>query len=136
MTQARLICHGGAGPWSDTLDAGKAVGMREATRIGWEVLQAGGSALDAVEKSVNYLEDFPLFDAGIGSHLNEDGMVELDALIVDGATHNFGAVAGVKACPLPCQLGAKNIRGNATMFLCRRRSRTSCTTVWHSLDSE
>ena len=116
MTQARLICHGGAGPWSDTLDAGKAVGMREATRIGWEVLQAGGSALDAVEKSVNYLEDFPLFDAGIGSHLNEDGMVELDALIVDGATHNFGAVAGVKRIRYPVSLARRILEETPQCF--------------------
>ncbi len=43
-------------------------------------------ALDAVEAAVHVMEDDPTFDAGRGSHLNAAGQVELDALIMDGAT--------------------------------------------------
>lgn len=102
-----IIVHGGAGPWPDDHDGPKADSLREAVLKGWTILQAGGSALDAVEKAVNILEDFPLFDAGIGSYLNQLGEVEMDALIVDGSKHDFGAVAGVKHVRYPISLARK-----------------------------
>src|SRR5690606_37551714 len=91
-----LIIHGGAWDWSDDLDAPKAESLKKAISLAWDILQNGGSALDAIEKAVNWLEDDPLFDAGTGSHLNEDGLVEMDAIIIDAAARNFGAVAGVQ----------------------------------------
>ena len=92
----RILVHGGAGEWKTkdhnlTMEA-----IRKATTIGWKILSGGDSALDAVEKVVMYLEDNPLFDAGVGSYLNDKGEVEMDALIADGSTQNFGAVAAVK----------------------------------------
>src|SRR5215468_10578636 len=100
----RLLVHGGAGEWKTkdhnlTLQA-----IREATSAGWQVLTSGGSALDAVEQAVIVLEDNPLFDAGVGSYLNEKGEVEMDALIADGTTQNFGAVAAVKHVRHPISL--------------------------------
>jgi beta-aspartyl-peptidase (threonine type) len=50
----------------------------------------GGTALDAVEKAVNSLEDNPNFNAGHGAVLNEIGQVECDAMIMDGSTLNSG----------------------------------------------
>lgn len=105
--QPMIIVHGGAGPWPDEHDAPKAGSLREAALKGWAILQTGGSALDAVESAVNILEDFPLFDAGIGSYLNKLGEVEMDALIVDGSKHDFGAVAGVKHVRYPISLARK-----------------------------
>lgn len=102
-----LILHGGSWDWPDDQDAPKKNALREAARIGWDVLQAGGSALDAVEKTVNYLEDFPLFDAGTGSHLNSEGVVEMDALIIDGTARDYGAVAGVTRVQYPISLARK-----------------------------
>lgn len=102
-----IIVHGGAGTWPDEHNSPKAQSLREAAQTGWQILQAGGSALDAVEKAVNILEDFPLFDAGIGSYLNQLGEVEMDALIVDGSKHDFGAVAGVKHVRYPISLARK-----------------------------
>ncbi len=98
MKKIALLLHGGAGDWpADEFDYDEVVSaMRQAAYIGWGILREGGSALDAVEKATNYLEDHPLFDAGIGSHLNLFGEVEMDALIVDGRYPDFGAVAGVK----------------------------------------
>lgn len=104
---AKLIVHGGAGGWSDTLDVPKIESIQEALRIGWEILDSGGSALDAVEKAVNWLEDDPLFDAGIGSHLNAEGVVEMDAILIDAETVNFGAVAGVQRVQYPISLARK-----------------------------
>ncbi len=88
-----ILTHGGAGAWRESDNQATLEGMRHATAAGWEILAAGGAALDAVEKAVNVLEDHPLFDAGFGSFLNRMGEVEMDALIADGSTLNFGAVA-------------------------------------------
>ncbi|XWX04498.1 isoaspartyl peptidase/L-asparaginase [Aggregatilineales bacterium SYSU G02658] len=99
-----IIVHGGAWDWPDAEDAPKTEYLRQAARAGYAVLCSGGSALDAVEKAVNILEDAPLFDAGIGSHLNADGIVEMDAIIVDGTALDFGAVAGVQRVRYPVSL--------------------------------
>jgi beta-aspartyl-peptidase (threonine type) len=92
----KILVHGGAGDWTG-IDEGEALdGVRAAARAGWSVLNGGGSALDAVEAATVILEDHPLFDAGYGSFVNRDGEVEMDALIADGSTVNFGAVAAVR----------------------------------------
>src|SRR5260221_2259098 len=100
----KLLLHGGAGEWL-TKDHDQVVkSIREAASIGWKALAAGGSALDAVEQSVVALEDNPLFDAGVGSYLNEKGEIEMDALIADGSTLRFGAVAAVQHVRNPVSL--------------------------------
>lgn len=63
--------------------------------------------MDAVEAAIVELEEDPTFDAGIGSHLNRDGHVELDAIIMDGATLNAGAVASVQRVRNPIRLARK-----------------------------
>lgn len=105
--QARLIVHGGAWDWDDALDMTKNQSLIKAVEIGWEILNSGGTALDAVEKAVNSLEDDPLFDAGTGSHLNADGIVEMDALIIDARKRNFGAVGAVQKVRYPISLARK-----------------------------
>lgn len=102
-----IIVHGGAGNWPEKRFAAAQDGTREAARIGWDILLNGGSALDAVEKATNYLEDNPLYDAGRGSYLNELGEVEMDALIVDGRDLNFGAVAAVRNVQYPISLARR-----------------------------
>ncbi len=76
-------------------------------RVGLEVLQSGGPALDAVEAAVRQLEADPTFDAGCGSFLNEDGEVELDASIMDGAKLKAGAVAAVRRLLHPVTFARK-----------------------------
>jgi L-asparaginase / beta-aspartyl-peptidase len=107
MKTPSLIIHGGAWDWDNNEDAPKSAYLKQAVEAGWRVLSQGGSALLAVEKAVNVLEDAPLFDAGTGSHLNADGVVETDAIIVDGTTINFGAVAGVQRVRYPVSLAHK-----------------------------
>lgn len=102
--QPMMITHGGAGFWQDINAEVVEASMRQATTRGWEVLKAGGSALEAVEKATNILEDDPLFDAGIGSYLNHMGEVEMDALLTDGRTLNYGAVAGLLHVQYPISL--------------------------------
>lgn len=100
----RLILHGGAGPWEKDNHDEVLAGMHRALKLGWETLTYGGSALDAVERATMVLEDHPLFDAGVGSFLNDQGEVEMDALITDGNGRDFGAVAALKHIQNPITL--------------------------------
>jgi beta-aspartyl-peptidase (threonine type) len=107
MEKMTIVVHGGAGPDSEfirkNIDAYKQ-GLREAVNTGYSVLEEGGSAVDAVEAAVNYLEDNPLFNAGRGSALNEKAEVEMDASIMDGKTMDSGGVAIVKNIKNPVTL--------------------------------
>jgi beta-aspartyl-peptidase (threonine type) len=91
-----FIVHGGAWDIPDHEVDGHLNGCRVAAQVGWSILKHGGSALDAVEAAIRSLEDDPAFDAGKGAWLNSAGEVELDAIIMDGATLNNGAVAAVQ----------------------------------------
>ena len=103
MTPA-FIVHGGAWDIPDDDVEAHLAGCRRAAQIGWSILQAGGSALDAVEAAIRWLEDDPTFDAGYGAWLNSAGEVELDAILMDGATLNSGAVAAVQHVRNPISL--------------------------------
>lgn len=71
---------------------------------GFKVLLNGGTSTDAVVEAVKFLEIHPLFDAGIGSYLNEKGFVELDAGIMEGSTLRIGAVSGIRRVKSPVEL--------------------------------
>ena len=79
-------------------------GLRTATAAGWDVLAAGGKALDAVQAAAIALEDDPLFNAGRGAVLNEHGEVEHDAAIMCGRTAAVGGVAAVRGVRNPIAL--------------------------------
>ena len=99
-----IVVHGGAGAWPpDRLERGLA-GVRRAARRGFEVLAAGGSALDAVEEAVAVMEDDPVFNAGVGSALNLAGEAEAEASIMDGPSLSAGAVALVRTIRNPVRL--------------------------------
>jgi L-asparaginase / beta-aspartyl-peptidase len=82
-------------------------GVRNALAAGWQILQHGGPALDAVEESVVVMEDDETFDAGRGSFLNRDGRVQLDALIMEGATLRAGGVGCVERLRNPVRAARK-----------------------------
>jgi L-asparaginase / beta-aspartyl-peptidase len=90
-----IIVHGGAGDVPVDRRPLHIDGCRRAAEAGAAILKSGGSAIDAVEAAVRVLEDDPLFNAGTGACLNEDGLIELDASIMDGATSRAGAVAAM-----------------------------------------
>jgi beta-aspartyl-peptidase (threonine type) len=91
-----VLVHGGAGELApDRVDAHVA-GCREAAAAAAELLRAGASALDAVERAVSILESNPCFNAGTGACLNADGLIELDAALMEGSGLRAGAV-----CALP-----------------------------------
>jgi len=99
--------HGGA--WNIPNEAIEPcrTGCRKALEAGWAILKKGGEALDAVEAAVVVLEDDPIFDAGTGSHLNRDGRVQLDAIVMDGRTLRAGAVAAVERIRNPIRLARR-----------------------------
>jgi len=102
--QPSLIVHGGAWDIPDDVIAACNEGCRNALAAGWSILSSGGSALDAVEAAVIILEDDPVFDAGFGSHLNADGKVECDAIVMDAATLRAGSAAGLQRIKNPIRL--------------------------------
>ncbi|MEW5720106.1 MAG: isoaspartyl peptidase/L-asparaginase [Chloroflexota bacterium] len=114
-----LIVHGGAGAIEDQHVAPHREGARRAAQIGWQVLTKGGSALDAVQAAVIAMEDDPAFDAGVGSYLNRDGQVELDASMMDGRTLDAGAVAGVQRVKNPIVLARRVLESEHTFLIGR-----------------
>ena len=112
-----IIVHGGAWDIPRELHADHEAGCRAAAEAGWAILAAGGSALDAVEAAVRVMEDHPVFDAGLGSHLNRDGVVELDAGMMDGRTLMAGAVASVTHIANPISLARRVLHDSEHVFL-------------------
>nr|XP_061811799.1 isoaspartyl peptidase-like [Nerophis lumbriciformis] len=101
-----LAIHGGAGTilpenLNPQLEAQITSKLTEAVRAGHEILEAGGSSLDAVQTAVMILEDSPLFNAGKGAVFNAEGENELDAAIMSGADLNAGAVASLRRVKNP-----------------------------------
>ncbi len=100
---ASIIVHGGAGEVSPEDDPAACLsGCLSAARIGKKILDAGGSALDAVEAAVVALEDDPTFNAGLGSALNLRGDVETDASVMYAG--GAGAVGCLKDVKNPIRL--------------------------------
>jgi len=91
-----LLVHGGAWAIPDDMVEAHLNGVRNAIAAGWRTLEKGGTALDAAEQAVVVMEDDETFDAGRGSFLNREGKVQLDALIMDGATLRAGGVGCVE----------------------------------------
>ena len=112
-----LIVHGGAFAVPHSRVEACKEGCREALEAGWKILSAGGSALDAVEAAVVSLEDNHEYDAGTGSHLNRDGHVSLDAIVMDGRTLRSGAVAAVERIANPIRLARRVMEASHHMLL-------------------
>jgi beta-aspartyl-peptidase (threonine type) len=106
-TDPVIVVHGGAWAIPDDMVEAHLKGVRKAVGAGWNVLERGGTALDAVEEAVVIMEDDETFDAGRGSFLNRDGRVQLDALIMDGATLRAGGVGCVERVANPVRAARK-----------------------------
>jgi L-asparaginase / beta-aspartyl-peptidase len=112
-----LIVHGGAWPIPQESFAACRRGIRRSLEAGWKILTEGGSAADAVEAAIVVMEDDPIFDAGTGSHLTLDGRVQLDAILMDGATLKAGAVAAVERVRNPIRLARCVLEKSKHMML-------------------
>lgn len=101
-----LVIHGGAGTilkknMTDEKEKAYRAKLSEALETGYKILQNGGTALDAIEKTINVMEDSPLFNAGKGAVFTHDGKNELDASIMNGANLAAGSVGGVSRVKNP-----------------------------------
>jgi len=92
-------------------------GVRAAVATGWSVLERGGSALDAVEEAVVAMEEDEIFDAGRGSFLTSNGHVQLDALMMDGATLRAGGVGCVERIRNPIRAARKVLDESPHVYL-------------------
>ncbi len=99
-----IICHGGAGTIDDK--AAYAAGLTEAIDEGYRLLRQSANAMEAVVAAVRIMEDNPLFNAGTGSDLTIEGLIEMDASIMtqDG---RFGGVAGIWGVKNPILVAEK-----------------------------
>src|SRR6202040_550885 len=115
MSSFSLMIHGGAGAIHapERYDGS----LRRIIEAGAQLLETGASALDAVTHCVMLLEDDPLYNAGRGSVLNVDGIVECDASIMDGRTLDAGAIAGVRGVRNPVLLARAVMEKSEHVFL-------------------
>ena len=102
-----IIIHGGAGWFSnmspdEIKDLKK--GLKMAADKGFEILENGGSSVDAVEAAIIILEDNPLFNAGKGSVYTSEERQEMDASIMTGKDNEAGAVSSVTNVKNPISL--------------------------------
>jgi beta-aspartyl-peptidase (threonine type) len=112
-----LIVHGGAWDIPDeAVDACKS-GCQRALAAGWAILSRGRHALDAIETATMVLEDDPVFDAGYGSHLNLDGRVECDAIVMNGTTLRAGAASTLQRVKNPIRVARAILEKCAHMML-------------------
>ena len=118
----RLVVHGGAGsmqPKKLSAEAERAArdGLEAALAAGSAILEKRERALDAVEAAVRAMEENVCFNAGRGSVLNADGLIELDAAIMDGSTRAAGAVTGLTTTRAPISLARRVLDRDQHVFL-------------------
>ena len=123
MIKPGIAIHGGAGTiLRSSLTAEKEKEYTEALRAalyaGYQILEKGGSALDAVETAIKNLEDCPLFNAGRGAVYNNAGKHEMDASIMWGKDISAGAVSLIKNVKNPIALARAVMEQSEHVFLC------------------
>jgi beta-aspartyl-peptidase (threonine type) len=122
-TRLALAIHGGAGTISRALmsaerEAAYRDGLQQALRRGWELLNDGVDALDAVEATVSLMEDNPLFNAGRGSVFTHNEKHEMDAAIMSGVDLRAGAVAAVDGIKNPIKLARRVMEATEHVLMC------------------
>jgi len=101
-----LVIHGGAGTilksnMTTEMEENYNKALQTALKIGRDILKKGGTALDAIEATIRFMEDSPLFNAGKGSVFTNEGKNEMDAAIMNGKNLSAGSVAGVTTIKNP-----------------------------------
>jgi beta-aspartyl-peptidase (threonine type) len=122
MNNFSIAIHGGAGTlvkglMTPELEAQYRAALKNARDKGFEILENGNSAIDAVEIAVKHLEDTPLFNAGKGSVFTNEGTHEMDASIMDGKTLEAGAVSLITGIKNPISLARDVMEKSYHVFL-------------------
>lgn len=115
MSTPALIVHGGAGPVPESELAERQAAVERALDTGWR--RIGEGAMAAAVAAVRHLEDEPLLNAGIGACLNSDGVVELDAGVMDGRDRSAGGVACLHDVRHPIDLAVAVMRDGRHVIL-------------------
>ena len=117
-----IVIHGGAGvitrdrltPEAEAEYRGM---LQTALDTGAAVLDDGGTALDAIERTIHVMEECPLFNAGKGAVFTHEGRNEMDASIMDGSNLSAGAVAGVTDIRSPISAARKVMEASPHVLL-------------------
>ena len=122
MSKFTIVIHGGAGTilrehMTPELEAAYMDGLRAGLDAGYGVLHEGGAAVNAVKAAIVVMEDNILFNAGRGSVFTKKGVQEMDAAIMNGATLEAGAVAGVRNVRNPIMLATEVMLHSNHVFL-------------------
>ncbi|MCF6307536.1 MAG: isoaspartyl peptidase/L-asparaginase [Flavobacteriaceae bacterium] len=117
-----IVIHGGAGTilkknMSDSLETAYKEKLKEAITTGHAILKNGGTSIEAITATINIMEDSPLFNSGKGAVFTHEETNELDASIMDGATLNAGAVAGVTHIKNPINLALEVMNNSPHVLL-------------------
>lgn len=117
-----IVIHGGAGTirreeMTPERDSAYRAALNEALNIGEAILKSGGTSADAVEKTIMYLEDIPLFNAGKGAVFTNEGKNELDAAFMEGASLRAGAVGGLTNIKNPIRAARAVMEKSQHVFL-------------------
>ena len=117
-----IVIHGGAGVitkenMTPEMEKAFETKLTEALAKGYSILESGGSSRDAVEQTINIMENSPLFNAGKGAVFTHDGYNELDAAVMDGKDLNAGAVAGVRNVKNPISLAREIMENSVHVML-------------------
>jgi L-asparaginase / beta-aspartyl-peptidase len=122
MSLITLVIHGGAGTilkkdMTAEQEALYTEALDNSLNAGYQILEAGGSAIDAVTAATVALEDHILFNAGRGSVFTRNGGHEMDAAIMDGKTLEAGAVAGIESVRNPVLLARRIMEDKTHVML-------------------
>ncbi len=116
-----LAVHGGAGHFdTEQLSSEEQAAYRSALagalEVGGQVLNDGGSAVDAVIATIRILEDDSLFNAGRGAVYTAEGVHELDASIMRGEDRNCGAITGLRGFRHPIEVARSVMESSEHVF--------------------
>ena len=122
MSKFTIVIHGGAGTilrehMTPELEEAYLDGLKRGVDAGYGVLEQGGAAINAVKAAIVVMEDNVLFNAGRGSVFTKKGVQEMDAAIMNGATLDAGAVAGVRNVRNPIMLATEVMLHSNHVFL-------------------
>lgn len=127
--QYAIVIHGGAGTiLKENMTPEKQekyrAALNEALDIGEKILANGGDGKDAVEQTIRHLENIPLFNAGKGAVFTSEGVNELDASFMDGATLNAGAIGGVRIIKNPITVARQVMENSEHVMLTGKGAET------------
>ena len=103
-TGITLVIHAGAGSRGKHSTperiAQVELDLQRALDAGYQLLESGAPAHEAVVAAIHVMEDAPEFNAGRGAALTSDGIAQMDACLMTG-DGEVGAVTGVSTVKNP-----------------------------------